>query len=130
MYHAAVSWSCGSKENLQAPCINCPLDFKVIDYEPAWSPDGKYIAYVHGDTIIGKTGIYLISSDGTDSRLWHAAITAEKPTWSPDGQYLAFSAGGQIWKKKFNGDSLSRVTFEGRNFSPSWSPDGKSIGFQ
>ncbi|MDD2284922.1 MAG: hypothetical protein PHQ11_05925, partial [Paludibacter sp.] len=55
---------CDKKE----ACPGCfgdePVDFRVIDYEPAWSPDGQWIAFYHGDTVPDKWGIYLISPDG------------------------------------------------------------------
>jgi TolB protein len=116
---------------IEQPCPGgCgTVDFNVIDYQPAWSPNGKHIAYYHIDKEIDKNGIYLITPDGKENRLWHAAVGAETPTWSPDGQWIAFSMGAQIWKKKLNGDSLSQLTNTGRNFFPAWSPDGEWIAF-
>lgn len=111
------------------PCIDCPIDFRLTDFEPAWSPDGSTIAYVHGDIIPEATGIYLINSDGTNKRLWNAGRSVYSPSWSPDGEWIAFSDGAQIYKQKLNGDSLIQLTFEGRNFFPDWSPDGKWITY-
>lgn len=115
----------------QQPCPGgCGVaDFSVIDYQPVWSPDGKYIAYYHGDKEISKNGIYLITPDGKENRLWHRGVGAETPAWSPDGQWMAFSEGAQIWKKKLNGDSVIQITDTGRNFFPSWSQDGKWIAY-
>ncbi|WP_026905145.1 DPP IV N-terminal domain-containing protein [Pedobacter glucosidilyticus] len=115
----------------QEPCVGgCgTIDFNIVDYQPAWSPDGKYIAYYHIDKEVAKNGIWLITPDGKENRLWHSGVGAETPTWSPDGQWIAFSQGAQIWKKKLNGDSLTRITNEGRNFFPAWSPDGKWIAY-
>lgn len=110
------------------PCIDCP-NFRVTDFEPAWSPDGNTIAYVHGDTIPEVTGIYLINSDGTNKRLWYAGRSVYSPSWSPDGEWIAFSDGAQVYKRKLNGDSLIQLTFEGRNFFPDWSSDGKWITY-
>lgn len=117
------------KENNACPGSCGTLDFGLIDYHAAWSPNGKYIAYYHIDKEIAKNGIYLIAPDGRENHLWHSGVGAETPTWSPDGQWIAFSQGAQIWKKKLNGDSLTRITSEGRNFFPSWSPDGKWIAY-
>ncbi len=105
------------------------FDFRLTDYEPAWSPDGKTIAYVHGDSAKGKSGIYLIDPSGNNKRLFYASPGAYSPTWSPDGQWIAFSDGGQIFKMKINGDSLTQLTSEGRNFFPDWSPDGLKIAY-
>jgi len=117
---------CGCTKRDQ--CIDCeePVDFRVIDYEPAWSPNGKWIAFYHGTP--GESGIYLISPDGENIMRWHDGIPGN-PTWSPDEKWIAFSEGSQIWKKKTDGDSLTQLTFEGRNFFPSWSPDGKWIAY-
>lgn len=108
------------------PCI-CPPDFSTIDYEPAWSPDSETIAYYHFDSVISKTGIYLIAPNGTGNRIWHQGFNTKGPSWSPDGNWLAFSDNGQIWKKKLNGDSLTLLTYQGQNYNPSWSPDGTNI---
>jgi TolB protein len=117
---------CENKESV--PIIEEPIDFCLIDGEPAWSPDGKWIAFYHDDSLSSKAGIYLISPDGANIRKCQDGI-AETPAWSPDGQWIVFSKNAQIWKKKIDGDSLTQLTFEGRNFFPSWSPDGQWIAF-
>ncbi len=113
------------------PCLfdDCFADFRLTDFEPAWSPDGKTIAYVHGDTIDGLTGIYLIDTNGTNKQQLYASISAYDPTWSPDSKWLAFSNAGQLYKIKITGDSLTQLTTEGSNFTPSWSPDGQWIAY-
>lgn len=116
----------GINDGGNPPCINCPFDFRVTDFEPAWSPDGTTIAYVHGDTI---PGIYLIEPSGQNKRLWYPSVGASAPSWSPDGEWIAFQDGAQIYKRKLNGDSLTQLTTEGRNFFPSWSPDGRWIAY-
>ncbi|MDE1206726.1 DUF5050 domain-containing protein [Tenacibaculum larymnensis] len=60
---------------------------------PAWSPDGKHIAwYAYHD---GKKtwSIHTINSDGTNSkRLTHEKNKWDNmPTWSPDGTKIAFA---------------------------------------
>lgn len=63
---------------------------------PTWSPDGKQIAYIKLD------GIYVMNSDGSNSRLvskWDVTngdndskfrLDAPYPRWSPDGKWLVF----------------------------------------
>ena len=71
-----------------------------IDFNPVWSPDGRYIAFCR--ILKGETGIYIIpASSGTERRvretLWQdqdpyqARFSAGGLSWSPDGKLLAFS---------------------------------------
>ena len=41
--------SCNTNNNEPLPgCFGDePVNFRLINYEPAWSPDGKWIAYVY-----------------------------------------------------------------------------------
>lgn len=120
---------CTHNKEVSQPCFNCPTDFRVTDYEPAWSRDGKYIAYVHGDTLPDKTGIYIITPDGKKNYLFHASAGAAEPNWSPDDQSIVFSDSGQIWKKELINNNLTQLTKTGANFFPSWSPDGTWIAY-
>jgi len=114
----------------EPPCVECSdFDHFAIDYDPAWSHDGKFITYYHEDKELAKAGLYIISPDGTGNKLWHQGVSVNSPSWSPDGGWITFSHGVQIWKKKIDGDSLQQLTTVGRNFYPSWSPDGKWIAY-
>jgi Tol biopolymer transport system component len=57
--------------------------------EPAWSPDGRKIAFVsHRD---GNSDVYVMNTDGSGQRSLtrNPAFDAD-PAWSPDGRKLAF----------------------------------------
>ncbi len=58
--------------------------------EPAYSPDGKYLAFVSGRE--GDTSqIWLLPNDGGEARqLTSIATGAWGPVWSPDSKQLAF----------------------------------------
>jgi len=129
LYLFFVSCDVNDSDDKKPPCINCPVDFRLTDYEPAWSPDGKTIAYVHGDTVESKTGIFIIDTAGLNKRLLISSASASSPSWSFDGHWVVFSMNSQIYKIKVNGDSVTQLTNEGRNYFPSFSPDGNWIAY-
>jgi Tol biopolymer transport system component len=58
--------------------------------EPAWSPDGKRMAYVRA----GKhSHIWAMRADGTgQQRLTNGPSDDDSPAWSPDGSEIAFTS--------------------------------------
>jgi len=56
--------------------------------QPAWSPDGRYIAY-HS---IRRGGLWLVPALGGTPR--QIATFGSAPAWSPDGRRIAFSSLG------------------------------------
>src|SRR3954463_15286948 len=61
----------------------------VSDDEPAWSPNGRLIAF--SSTRDGNGEIYVMNADGTrPRRLTRNPLDDTDPTWSPDGRRIAF----------------------------------------
>lgn len=64
---------------------------------PAWSPDGRWIAFGRSTKAFGPGGsdLYLISANGTHlHRLTHQPdVINANPAWSADGSRVAFSSG-------------------------------------
>ena len=58
------------------------------DNQPAWSPDGKYIAFHSDERDLGDN-IYIMRADGTDIR-W--LTRGANPSWSPDGLRIAYNS--------------------------------------
>jgi len=59
--------------------------------QPAWSPDGKQLAFVR--TVDGKTQIFILSfAGGEPMQLTKFKYGATAPRWSPDGKQIAFAA--------------------------------------
>jgi TolB protein len=118
----------------------------VSDRSPAWSPDGKRIAFVRMDPAVDGSGeIYLANADGSGlTRLTSSPGNDLSPTWSKDGKRIAFvsargdaspsTAGSQAWDiyimNADDGSNVIRVTDRfGADADPAWSPDGKQIAF-
>ena len=59
--------------------------------QPAWSPDGKQLAFVR--PVDGKPQIFLLSFDGGEPmQLTKFKYGASNPKWSPDGKQIVFGA--------------------------------------
>ena len=112
--------------------------YPIICDVPAWSPDGNTIAYWYSgitkvrpnggnDGDPTQRGIWFISPDGTNKRmfLWGGDL----PDWNPVEPKLVLVMNAQIYTIKLDGDSLTQLTFEGRNFFPDWSPDARRIAY-
>ncbi|QJQ96661.1 MULTISPECIES: Tol-Pal system beta propeller repeat protein TolB [Halomonadaceae] len=100
---------------------------------PAWSPDGRKLAYVSFET--ERPAIYiqdLASSQRVRATSFSGINGA--PAWSPDGRRLAMSLSkdGQpeIYVMDIAGRSFERMTNSTSiDTEPSWSPDGRHIIF-
>ena len=100
---------------------------------PAWSPDGRRLAYVSFEN--KKPVVYVHSLlDGKRQVAANFKGSNSAPAWSPDGKTLAVSlsreGGSQIFLINPDGSGLRRLTTSPAiDTEPRFSPDGKWIYF-
>jgi TolB protein len=98
--------------------------------DPAWSPDGRKIAFVSRRD--GRSHIYVMRPDGTGiRRLTDSAADDESPTWSSDGRRIAFAREDELFVVASRGGPARRIGHGvgGEARDPAWSPNGKLIAY-
>jgi len=100
---------------------------------PAWSPDGKQIAYVSFENKVAEIFVQTLSSGERQSVSKYKGLNGS-PAWSPDGKQLAMtlSKGGNadIYILNLEKRRLRQLTKSWAiDTEAAWSPDGKQILF-
>lgn len=109
---------------------------------PAWSPDGRRLAFVGGINRPGETDVtaseqvYVAGRDGAGARpLTHDRARKGGVAWSPDGRFIVFvrsAATGNrssLWIVGSDGREARPLTRGATDLEPSWSPNGRAIVF-
>jgi serine/threonine protein kinase len=113
---------------------------RASDLSPAWSPDGRFIAF---EREAGQSYAYFIvpSLGGPERKLANAypAAYGGGISWSPDGKYLAVADGGSPKDSRAGIFFVSVESGERRDsgieppapfiVGPAFSPDGKYLAF-
>ena len=109
-------------------------DDEFVDTDPAWSPDGKKLAFASDRA--GGMDIWVRDlNSGTDRRLTSLPGAEGAPTWSRDGRSVAFVSNvefkqGEIYIVSADGGEPRRIV--DRSFGvgyPTWSANGRFLIF-
>jgi len=107
----------------------------AVDYGPAWSPDGRQIAFLRRS--VDRSVLYLTSPLGGGERKL-AEVRGGLLSWSPDGKNLAFTDRKSpedtpsIWSLTVDTLEKTRLTtppVDSSDGQPAYSPDGHNLAF-
>ena len=117
----------------------------LVDYQPAWSPDGRLIVVARGPAtpappgnVTGPTDLWIIDlASGREQQVTNSPSTWEGwPHWSPDGNRIAFEGdlvepgNEDVYTVRTDGTGLQRLTTrQGFDGDVRYSPDGRSLVF-
>ena len=103
--------------------------------DPAWSPDGKTLAFVLNNRDGAKGSPELIAyTVATGKRRNITGPGYIQPSWSPDGKYIAAtrtSAFGTdvVILNVATGAEVAQLSNDGNSWAPAWSPAGDEVAF-
>ncbi|HQR36582.1 MAG TPA: protein kinase [Blastocatellia bacterium] len=125
--------------NLDGSGVRNLTDNTVAERTPAWSPDGRNIAFAIESVPLRKGSIWVMNANGGKPvNLTKSHGYDVRPSYSPDGTRIAFvsNRGNEykynldIWVMKADGSNAHRLTdYAEYDADPTWSPDGKRIAF-
>lgn len=109
--------------------------------DPAWSPDGKRLAFTGSQVSDGTTFVY-VKDTGSGSppvRLTQEDLPEARPVWSPDGSEIAFTRRIDMWHfeiaRLYLANGVIKPVARFLSYWPNeedhpaldWSPDGRFL---
>ena len=90
---------------------------------PAWSHDGRRLAFAALHVSNGTAKMFVVNVDGSGLAELGEGVM---PDWSPDDKQIVFAHGGEVMVQ--NIDGKGRTVMASGN-GPRWSPDGSKIAY-
>ena len=106
--------------------------------QPAFSPDGKRLAFVRNNLEAGIANIWTVDLDtGKETQITNDSFPHNNPTWSPDGKHIAYQSNRppytSIYWRNSDGAGSEEMLFR---YTPGaglgltdFTPDGKYVLF-
>ena len=155
-----IAYSCKErKNNWYAVCVmkidgtdKHRLTERLTTTDPAWSPDGRRIAFTRNEdegesTTFTNDDVFVMDADGAHIRQVTPEVNGSssgQPAWSPDGRTIVYVRGpsrasavvaatplafGELLEVDADGGEETRLTSGEPDAAPAWSPDGREVVF-
>ncbi len=100
----------------------------IVNYNPKWSPDGRFLAYQSTETPVGIGPVVTYVYDLEEDIQLELPQSRSLYGWSPDSEFLLVGTDGGIYTTRYNGSDEQRIVDnQVTAFAASWSPDGSHI---
>ena len=133
-------WTMRADGSHAHPLTSCDGTKCLGAFDPAFSPDGRFIAYTedqldpHG---VNFNGVFIMRADGSHARRVTSTgadgLPDGEPHFSPDGKRLVFQrempGATRLMTVHVDGSGLRSLVPAADAFAPSWAPDGRRVAF-
>src|SRR5215210_3610515 len=106
----------------------------VMERDPSWSPDGKWVAYFSDES--GEYALHLRAQNGMGEvkkiNLGNPPSFFYNPTWSPDSKKIAFADKRlNLWYVDIDKGTPVKIdtSKRGAGFNVSWTPDSRWMAY-
>lgn len=107
----------------------------VFGKDPAWHPSADLIVYNGIDLSGNRPGLWLMRSDGTNTRPLTDVAEDIRPVWTPDGESVVFMSRGRhgnwdVYRVDLADGNVTQLTDDpAQDGLPAVSPDGREVAF-
>jgi Tol biopolymer transport system component/DNA-binding winged helix-turn-helix (wHTH) protein len=124
-------WSARNQGTLPPPRVVPLTTFTGTESHPAFSPDGKQVAFAWSGEKQDNTDVYVkVIGEPEALRLTSDPAFDGYPAWSPDGRQIAFASTrgeGGVYLVSALGGPERKLADLATNSRLAWSPDGKFL---